>query len=1804
MLSGIVASALILSGIPGSAFAVEEESALEQSENEGASLSEDDVIVEDTSGFDEEDSQNDYSDSEEKSVFSGGLIEEEPVFQAAGDGENSEYVTVTLNANGGGYFSVWNNETQEYENVQEDSWQVEKGSAFYGGGTPTANPGKYFKGWAYSADATEVLDYSFEIGGYFIADGAKTLYAIWGEAVTVTLNANEGGYFTEWNEETNAWDKQVQEQSIILEKGSAFDGGGTPTANPGKYFKGWAYSPDATEALQYDSNLNGYFTLTEDITLYAIWGEAVTVTLNAKEGGYFTEWNEETNAWDKQVQEQSIILEKGSAFDGGGTPTANPGKYFKGWAYSPDATEVLQYDSNLNGYFTLTEDITLYAIWGEAVTVTCIAINGYLLVWDSNLGKMVESASDSYTAEKGDAFQNRYPTRPNEGKRLKCISTDENGTNIVDSSFVLTEDTTVYYIFEDYVPLTVTWDYNGGLEDGNTSCNDVVSPGDDVFFDDHEPEREGYILVGWSTEKDGSVVIQNPGLNYDDWNGASFEVNEDITFYAKWERVCTVTWDYNGGQSDGKEAYSEDYAAGEEVFVSDAEREGLAFLGWSKNKNGTADDIYLKKNTWFKVTESITLYAVWGEGYTVTWDYGSIIDGEENYRCTYADGEMITPPYIERDGYFLLGWSMEKDGDITIGKHETWELKADITFYAKWTNEVQKVTFDATSGWFSEYNEDEDDYDEVTTVESSMPRGVPIDPELCADFIAEIHNLDESLMLLGWSTSADGSNVVCNSFFGESDPNFIIDQDVILYAVWVPYYKVTFNGNGKKIGGKRIDKFTYYDWPGSVPTGVPDYFIPDEYKSQFVGWSTTADGSNMFDFFTTSVDSDMTVYAIWSDAEYVWADDCSTVTATLPIPDGGTITETVNTTSETVPAKCEEDGATTYTAVFENERFKTQTKTVAIPATGHDYDFSNAIFAWSDDYSQVTASAVCKHNETHILTELVNTTEEVTKPATCEEKGETTYTATFENEGFIAQTRTVDNIEPLGHTWSVVTYRWRDADTKVTASRNCTREGCLKAEEETVNTTEEIVKPASCEENGSKIYSTTDYQNPSFQKQNKTVDIPATGHSWGNWSEWTPSSEDETKEVRRRECTVDGCGKVMTEEREREAASVEKILDNLAGVETAINVLAEGQTESVLDQLLDSICANGEEDQSQKNDSIIEARQDTDENLSEFSQKIDTVLDGKKLVAGEEGDSVSVTIKPADPVTDTETNITVSMTGTAATAAAAASRQLSEDQQDDANKTIKDGDVCKAKIELTNIQMPSESDKSRKLSMDISVKVVTGQADAQGNITGESVISPEEGEILRTPVTVTINLPGDYRGLDLTVKHDGVELLWSWADNDRTSIRFATPSCSPFSVEKSSDQIAAEVLHEQITGLSGTTNKNAISAARAAMTALTERQKELINQGYAQGTMTYDLSGLEQILSEAEASVVTAEIRALSGRATYGMADKAEVDAVKADYEKLTEYGQNCISEADKEALNVAIEAVEHASSLANAVITVSDQTYTGEALTPSVTVKNAEGDALILGEDYCVSFGNNINAGAARVTVTPAENSDYTGSKNATFTIRAASLSGAVISGVTDQSYTGNPIKPIPTVKLGGKTLVAGTDYTVSHANNTNVGTATLTVSGRGNYSGSISKTFAIKKPSAPATPQPAPITKPSTPATPQPAPIAAPSAPIVVQDPITIATSPASVKAKAKKAKVTVSWKKLHKKKQKALLAQIQSIQVQVATDLGFENIVANRNVGKKKTKLAVKLQKKTQYYVRVRYIGNGGYSNWSVVKSVKTK
>ena len=146
----------------------------------------------------------------------------------------------------------------------------------------------------------------------------------------------------------------------------------------------------------------------------------------------------------------------------------------------------------------------------------------------------------------------------------------------------------------------------------------------------------------------------------------------------------------------------------------------------------------------------------------------------------------------------------------------------------------------------------------------------------------------------------------------------------------------------------------------------------------------------------------------------------------------------------------------------------------------------------------------------------------------------------------------------------------------------------------------------------------------------------------------------------------------------------------------------------------------------------------------------------------------------------------------------------------------------------------------------------------------------------------------------------------------------------------------------------------------------------------------------------------------------------------------------------------------------ASMVRDIAAQTYTGSPIVPELTVKDGE-TALSKGTDYTVNYRNNLNAGTATVTLTGKGN--YAGSVEIKFNITAKALTASMVRDIADQTYTGSPIVPELTVKDGETALSKDTDYTVKYQSNLNAGTATVTLTGKGNYSDSVSKTFTIKQ-------------------------------------------------------------------------------------------------------------------------------------------
>ena len=289
-------------------------------------------------------------------------------------------------------------------------------------------------------------------------------------------------------------------------------------------------------------------------------------------------------------------------------------------------------------------------------------------------------------------------------------------------------------------------------------------------------------------------------------------------------------------------------------------------------------------------------------------------------------------------------------------------------------------------------------------------------------------------------------------------------------------------------------------------------------------------------------------------------------------------------------------------------------------------------------------------------------------------------------------------------------------------------------------------------------------------------------------------------------------------------------------------------------------------------------------------------------------------------------------------------------------------------------------------------------------------------------------------------------------------------------------------------------------------------------------------------------------INATGHKSSGWIVDKAASIGVKGSKHK------ECT--ACKKILETAeIPALSRISILkASVTLSTSIYAYDGKAKKPGVTVK-LNGKTLKNGTDYTASYSNNTKVGTAKVTIKGKGN--YTGSVSKTYSIKN-NFKKATVSSISTKAFTGKNITQSITVKYNGKTLKNGTDYTVSYSSNKNIGTATVKVTGKGSYTGTITKTFKIN----PAKQE--------------------------IQ------------KLTAKSKAFFVDW---------AQKGSATGYEIQYATNSKFTSakIVTITN-NKTDTKTISKLSGKKKYYVRVRSYttvkGTKYYGAWSASKSVTTK
>ena len=131
----------------------------------------------------------------------------------------------------------------------------------------------------------------------------------------------------------------------------------------------------------------------------------------------------------------------------------------------------------------------------------------------------------------------------------------------------------------------------------------------------------------------------------------------------------------------------------------------------------------------------------------------------------------------------------------------------------------------------------------------------------------------------------------------------------------------------------------------------------------------------------------------------------------------------------------------------------------------------------------------------------------------------------------------------------------------------------------------------------------------------------------------------------------------------------------------------------------------------------------------------------------------------------------------------------------------------------------------------------------------------------------------------------------------------------------------------------------------------------------------------------------------------------------------------------------------------------INTKEYTGFPITPAITVRDGE-KILFPNIDYTVQYSDNIDAGTANVIIRGVRNYSFSVEQN--FKIIPKNIGNVKVENVVTKTYTGRKLLQKGIKIFDGQTVIDSDNYVLKYKNNKNVGTATVTVKGINNYTGS----------------------------------------------------------------------------------------------------------------------------------------------------
>jgi uncharacterized repeat protein (TIGR02543 family) len=335
---------------------------------------------------------------------------------------------------------------------------------------------------------------------------------------------------------------------------------------------------------------------------------------------------------------------------------------------------------------------TTNALWlsyGVRPVRTFAASLPLTVTYDSQSGSAVSAGS---TTTGGTLVS--LPTTSREGYTFNGWFTAASGGSQVTTSSPHGR-TASFTLHAQWTISTYAVSFNGnGSTGGSVPVDQTKTHGIDVSVASNSGSlvKTGYTFGGWNTAGDGS------GISYAE--GASYEVDEAVTLYAKWTaNSLTVTYDSQGGSSvsDGSTT-SGGVIASAPVAPT---RTGYVFTGWfAASTGGSAISFPYTHGR----TADFTLYAQWSVNtYVVSFDGNGPTGGSVPANQTKTHGIDIAVASnsgsLVKTGYTFGGWNTHADGSGTsFLEGATYGVDGSLSLLAVWVGDALTVTYDSDPG--------------------------------------------------------------------------------------------------------------------------------------------------------------------------------------------------------------------------------------------------------------------------------------------------------------------------------------------------------------------------------------------------------------------------------------------------------------------------------------------------------------------------------------------------------------------------------------------------------------------------------------------------------------------------------------------------------------------------------------------------------------------------------------------------------------------------------------------------------------------------------------------------------------------------------------------------------------------------------------------------------------------------------------------------------------------------------------------------------------------------------------------------